>query len=118
MAQDANQEWLLVNVPGKDAIKTSDFELRSCDVPVPSAGELLVELLYASVDPSHRASMRGDGYNLQAVGNGSPMSSRVVARVVDSRSDDFAKGDVIVSRAQWRRLTTGKFCVYFRIVAC
>ena len=55
----------------------------------PGPGEVMIQLLFASVDPSHRASMRDDGYNLQNVGAGKPMSSRVVAKVLRSESDTF-----------------------------
>ena len=55
-------------VPGKTAISIGDFEMRACPIPTPQDGQLLVQLLFASVDPSHRASMRNDGYNLQNLG--------------------------------------------------
>ena len=69
----SNDEWVLTSIPGTRPISLTDFTMRSCAVPTPAAGEMLVRLLWASVDPSHRASLRGDGYNLQNVTLNKPM---------------------------------------------
>lgn len=57
MHQSLNRQWLLVKRPVGHPKKT-DFEYREVDIPEPGDGEILLQILYALVDPAQRGWMQ------------------------------------------------------------
>ena len=53
MCHQKNQQWRLASRP-QGLIKESDFEWREEAIPVPGDGELLVRIVYLSLDPAVR----------------------------------------------------------------
>jgi hypothetical protein len=73
-------------------------------VPVraPDPGEVLLETIYLSIDPAMRSWMReGTGYQ-QGIPLGEVMRGGGIARVLESRSEDFAPGDFVQARLGWQ----------------
>ncbi|MFF7990089.1 NADP-dependent oxidoreductase [Kitasatospora xanthocidica] len=66
-------------------------------LPALTAGEVLVENLYQSVDPYMREEMDEGGWELHA-----PLEGRTLGRVVESRADALPVGSVILHRQAWR----------------
>lgn len=68
----------------------------------PAAGEVLLETLYLSIDPAMRSWMReGTGYQ-QSIPLGDVMRGGGIARVLESRADGFAAGDLVQARLGWQ----------------
>jgi NADPH-dependent curcumin reductase len=68
----------------------------------PAAGEALLETLYLSLDPAMRSWMsEGTSYK-QGIPLGEPMMGGGVARVLESRADGFAPGDLAQARLGWQ----------------
>ena len=85
----------------------------SDNVPVraPEAGEALLETLYLSIDPAMRSWMREDAGYHSSVALGSVMRGGGIARVVESRHDEFHPGDLVQARLGWQTYPTlpGRF---------
>lgn len=68
-------------------------------------GELLVKALYFSNDPTQRTWLRKNGNNarsyLPPVYEGNVMQSFGLAEVVESKSSNFTKGDVVNAKIPW-----------------
>jgi NADPH-dependent curcumin reductase len=60
-------------------------------------GEVLVQVLYVSLDPAMRGWMNEGRSYVPPVGIGEVMRAATVGRVLDSRSDRFAAGDCVSS---------------------
>ena len=99
---DINRRIVLAARPdGRPA--ASDFRLESAPVPTPSNGQVLLQTLWLSLDPYMRNLMEeaGPGY-APPVALGAPMPGGTVSRVVASRSDRFAPGDLVLANAGWQ----------------
>lgn len=77
------------------------FELRTEPLAAPADGELLIENLWLSVEPSLRiriAQLAGDA----SVGLHQPLPGRAIGRVRASRAPGFAPGDLVQHGLGWR----------------
>ena len=78
-----------------------DFEIVDADVPIPGAGEILIQTWYLSVDPGMRGMMESrksyGGFDV-----GQPLTGRSVGRVVTSHHPGFAAGDYVCERLAWQ----------------
>ncbi len=78
------------------------FTADSLPARVPGAGDVLLESLYLSIDPAMRSWMRdGTGYQ-QGIPIGEVMRGGGIARVLQSRADGFAAGDLVQARLGWQ----------------
>ncbi|WIA23731.1 hypothetical protein OEZ85_000414 [Tetradesmus obliquus] len=88
-------------------VAADDFEVatNSIDPQAMGEGDILVELLYLSVDPYMRGMMRDSkGYYRQPFTPGQPLSSRGIARVVRAGpgvGSGFEEGDVLSGMLPW-----------------
>ena len=77
-----------------------DFALIETQVPDAADGEVLVENLYMSVDPAMRPRLTaGQDLNVAMMGG-------TLGRVVQSKSPDFAVGDLVSNRNGFREFFT------------
>ncbi len=92
------QSWVAHQVrltrPGAEEITPSAFEVVEAVLPEPGDEEVVVDVSYASLDPYQRIRMRG-------LDSGDPLPAGVVGRVVASRSDSVAVGDIITAEGSW-----------------
>jgi NADPH-dependent curcumin reductase CurA len=96
-----NRRWLLAERP-TGLIEARHF--RWAEEPVPELtadGEVLVRNLYLSLDPTQRGWLARDTY-LPAVALGDVVRSGAVGRVEQSRSPDFAVGDLVQGLLGWQ----------------
>ena len=70
-----------------------DWELTEDEVGEPGDGEVLVEVMYASLDPAMRGWISEAASYSRPVGIGEVMRAIAVGRVVASRDERFAEGD-------------------------
>jgi NADPH-dependent curcumin reductase CurA len=79
-----------------------DFRVVDVDVADPRAGEVLVRNLYMSVDPAMRGRMRDVASYVAPFELGAPLEGRAVGKVIASRAQGVAEGDVVLHERGWR----------------
>jgi NADPH-dependent curcumin reductase CurA len=79
-----------------------NFQLVEVDVPQPNDGEVLVRLLYISVDPYLRGRMREGRSYIAPFEVGQVVESGAVGEVTESRSPRFQPGDIVTGMFGWR----------------
>jgi NADPH-dependent curcumin reductase CurA len=90
--------------------KRSDWNYSEEPVPDPADGELLVKILYLSLDPAMRGWMNEGKSYVPAVKIGEVMRALALGRVVKSKNAGFAVGDYVygVLGAQEFAISDGK----------
>ena len=78
-----------------------DFELREAPSKAPGPGQILCDGLYLTLDPYLRGKISGRHIS-GALQPGDLMAGEVVSRVVESRSEDFAVGDLVAGFSGWQ----------------
>jgi NADPH-dependent curcumin reductase CurA len=98
---DVNRQILLASRP-KGFPKDSDFKLVETPVPQPGPGEMLVRILWLSVDPYMRGRMNDVKSYAPPVALGGVMEGGTVAKVVRSNNPRFKAGEIVESRFGWQ----------------
>ncbi len=89
----------------------ANFEIKEEDINRNlSSGELLLETKYLSVDPYLRGRMSAAKSYVPPFEVGKPISSGIVAEVLESKNDTFKKGDFVSARMDWktRQISNGE----------
>lgn len=107
--QDKNQTILFAKRPSGIPTESS-FEFKDIEMPKIKDGELLLKSLYVSVDAGMRGFMDKGKHNDIGMKYeiGQPITSRTVAEVIDSKTNDFVKGDIVHGRLAWSKYQTMK----------
>jgi NADPH-dependent curcumin reductase CurA len=80
----------------------SDFAVDEIDVASPAAGEVLVRVLWASVDPYQRGRMSEARSYAASLEIGDVITSQSLGQVVESNDSRFAAGDLVVGQLGWQ----------------
>ena len=80
----------------------SDFALVEEPVPELDDGQFLIQTTYLSVDPYMRGRMNERKSYADPVGLGDVMVGQAVGKVVESKNDRFAAGDVVAGMIGWQ----------------
>jgi NADPH-dependent curcumin reductase len=97
-----NRRIVLASRPAAEPT-AENFSLETdLALPEPGSGEMLVKNLYLSVDPYMRGRMSDRASYARPVALGEVMVGGTVARVVTSRADGYAPGDVVVGYGGWQ----------------
>lgn len=84
-------------------VKAEDFAVEEVAMPTPGPGEILVKILWLSLDPMIRFALDEQVLTGMAkVKVGDPVYGGTVAKVVESNNADYAVGDYVEVRAGWR----------------
>jgi hypothetical protein len=84
-------------IPGPE-----NFSADALPARTPEPGEVLLETIYLSIDPAMRSWMsEGTGYQ-QGIAIGEVMRGGGIARVLSSRAEGFAPGDLVQARLGWQ----------------
>ncbi len=83
--------------------KESDFQLVDAPAPAPGPGEMLLRIVYLSVDPYMRGRMSDAPSYAAPVQVGEVMVGGTVARVIESDNPQFAAGDYVVGMLGWQQ---------------
>jgi len=78
-----------------------DFRLETAPLPAPGDGEMLVRVLWLSLDPYMRGRMDDAPSYAAPVPLGGVMEGGAVAEVVASRNAAFKPGDIVAGRFGW-----------------
>ena len=97
-----NQQILLASRP-TGMPTPENFRIVQTPVPEPADGQLLLEILYLSLDPYMRGRMDDAKSYARPVDIGAVMEGGTVARVIRSRHSEYAPGDIVLSHSGWQR---------------
>lgn len=95
MSTLVNHQFRLAKRP-VGMVQRSDFEYAEAPVAEPGEGEVLVKILYISLDPAMRGWMNEGKSYVPPVGIGEVMRAGAVGRVITSRDPNIAVGDHVV----------------------
>ncbi len=99
-----------INLKNRPAGKPelSDFEFATTEVSQPQEGEVLLESKYVSVDPYLRGRMNDAPSYVPPFELGKPISSGIIAEVLESKDSKFSKGDFVTGMLQWKETQVAK----------
>ncbi|TDQ33016.1 NADP-dependent oxidoreductase [Zeaxanthinibacter enoshimensis] len=83
--------------------KDSNFQFIHEEVPQPGEGEMLLKSRYVSVDPYLRGRMNDAKSYIPPFKVGEPIDSGIVAEVMESKNENFKKGDYVSGRLPWKK---------------
>ena len=104
-----NQRLVLASRPA-GMPSPDNFRLESAPVPEPAEGQILIQLLYLSVDPYMRGRIKDAASYAAPVQIGELMTGGGVGRVIASRHPRFQVGEIVVGETGWQThcLSDGK----------
>jgi NADPH:quinone reductase len=82
--------------------KESDFAIVDSAMPVPASGEVVIRILYLSVDPYMRGRIGLRGGAANGVNPGDVMTGSAVGRVVETNDPRLAVGDTVEGMLGWQ----------------
>ncbi|EHA49855.1 NADP-dependent leukotriene B4 12-hydroxydehydrogenase [Pyricularia oryzae 70-15] len=97
------KQWILTNKPAGEPILSgpdATWQLKEVPLPPLEPGQILAKVKYFSNDTGLRnfiqSTVAADRFYVPTVPLGSPMRSGVIAEVVESASDKFKAGDMVM----------------------
>lgn len=84
--------------------KASDFAFVDQDTPEPGSEEMVLEVLYVSVDPYLRGRMRDEKSYIEPFQLDQPIMSSCVAEVLESNHPKFKKGEFVSGMMPWKKI--------------
>ena len=96
----SNRRWRVAAMPSEH-LETSHFDLETADLPEVPEGQVMCRVLWISIDAAQRAWFQGATYR-SAIQVGDTMPAFAIGQVVESRSDDFAVGDIVTGHLGWQ----------------
>ncbi len=78
------------------------FEIAEAELPAIGDGEILVRIIWLSLDPYMRGRMDDKRSYAQPQGLGEVMQGGTVGQVVESRNPKFAEGDFVLGMFGWQ----------------
>jgi len=98
-----NEAWTIVK-PSLGEYSPDCLKLETRSVIEPAEGQVLLETIYLSLDPTSRNWLKlapsSNVFNLKV---GSVMIGQAVSRVLKSASPDLTEGDLVVGASGWER---------------
>jgi NADPH-dependent curcumin reductase CurA len=101
MSTTINRQWLLKERPA-GMVQESHFEYREQPIPEPGDGEVLVQNLYLSFDPTFRGQMMDRPNYVPPMQIGDVMRGGSAGKVVKSNHPDFQIGDLVSGAGGWQ----------------
>lgn len=88
--------------------KDSDFAVDEVEVGEPGPGEVLVRVLWVSVDPYQRGRMSQVRSYAKGLEIGDVMTSQSLGEVVESQDGRFSPGDLVVGQLGWQEYAVAR----------
>ena len=82
--------------------KESDFKPVERMIPAPDPGEMLIRIIYLSLDPYMRGLMSARESYARSLQIGDLMPGGTVGKVIQSNHPDFVKGDIVEGPFGWQ----------------
>ncbi|MDG1945805.1 MAG: NADP-dependent oxidoreductase [Halioglobus sp.] len=102
VANSHNQQFQLAARP-QGEIKPTDFKLVDVPMPVPGAGEVLVEVQYLTAEPAMKGWMEARVDYVAPIKIGDVMRGQGAGIVLQSDLPDYPKGTLVSGHFGWRR---------------
>jgi len=96
-----NRQILLKSRP-VGAPSLGNFELTERPTPEAGEGEVLMRILYLSLDPYMRGRMSAAKSYANPADIGQPMVGGTVGEIVKSRNPKYAVGDIVLGYGGWQ----------------
>ena len=97
---DTHRQIVLAALP-QGKLAPEHFRVEAAAMPAPAEGEVLLKVLYVSLDAANRAWMQGATYR-SALQAGDVMAGGALAEVVESRASNLSQGDLVFADTGWR----------------
>ena len=94
------QQVVLTERP-KGEPSISNFRLETISMPILQDGELLIKVIWLSLDPYMRGRMDGAQSYAQPVSVGDPMQGECIGEVIESKNERFNAGEFVVGGLGW-----------------
>jgi NADPH-dependent curcumin reductase CurA len=107
MTGGINRQILLRSRP-HGAPSLDNFGLAEAPVPQPGEGEVLMRILYLSLDPYMRGRMSEARSYAKPAALGQPMVGGTVGRIVASRDPGYAVGDIVLGSGGWQEFALSR----------
>ena len=101
MAASVNRQILLKSRP-EGAPSLGNFELTETPTPEPGEGEVLMRIIYLSLDPYMRGRMSAAKSYATPAAIGHPMVGGTVGEIVKSRNPKYSVGDIVLGYGGWQ----------------
>ena len=98
-----NRQVQLASYP-EGVPKESNFEIVETPMPEPGSGQVLLRTVYLSLDPYMRSQIAGRHIS-GTITPGDMMRGESVCEVVESRADDFQRGQLVRCMGGWQEYT-------------
>lgn len=79
-----------------------NFSVKTVELSPIAAGEILVRNQWMSVDPYMRGRMKEGKSYVPALKLGEPLEGGCIGEVIESESDLFTEGDLVLGKLGWR----------------
>lgn len=101
---------IILKTRPKGTPQLSDFKLIEEKTPEVQQGEVLLKTLFVSVDPYLRGRMSDAESYVPPFQLNKPISSGIVAEVIESKNDNFQKGEFVSNLLEWKeyQVSTGE----------
>src|SRR5882757_9541909 len=108
MTAKRNRQWILSARP-TGQLTGGEFSWSEAPIREPADGEVLIRILWLSLDPAQRIWMSRDSYK-PAIPLGTVMQSFAAGQVLEARHSDFKVGDLVRGDFSWQDyvVTDGK----------
>jgi len=101
MSESHNRRIVLAARP-KGLPSPANFRIEETAIPEPGDGQILLRILYLSLDPYMRGRMDDAESYALPVELGGVMEGGTVAKVVESRHPGFSPGEIVLSHSGWQ----------------
>jgi NADPH-dependent curcumin reductase len=101
MAASINHQILLKSRP-EGPPSLDNFELTERPTPDPGEGEVLMRILYLSLDPYMRGRMSAAKSYATPAALGHPMVGGTVGEIIKSRHPKYSVGDIVLGYGGWQ----------------
>jgi NADPH-dependent curcumin reductase CurA len=96
-----NRQVLIHSLP-QGKLRADNYRIHEADLPEPGPGEVLVRTLAFAITAGTRAGLQGSASYAGAPQAGIVMNGTGVAEVIDSRHDEFSRGDRVLGPTGWQ----------------
>ncbi len=98
-----NRKIILKSRPDKEPLK-ENFQIVEEDLKLVQPGQVQLKSIYLSLDPYMRGRMNAGRSYAKPVELGTVMEGEAVSEVIESQSDTFNKGDIVIGRTGWQTM--------------
>lgn len=101
MSEQKNRQWILRQRPVGDDVEAA-LQWHEAAMPATADGQVLVQNLLLSLDPTHRIWMSDMPQYMPPVALGDVMRGGTIGRVISSQSPRFVAGDLVAGQGGWQ----------------